>query len=210
MDHHLGGEAAEGRSNSRNGYGRKTVLTGTGKLPIAVPRDRLSTFEPQLIAKYRRRLPGFDNKIVSMYARGMTVREIQGHLAELYGIDVSPDLISSVTDAILIAVVDSLKGFPEAITAVFPQAQVQTCIVHTIRTQSTVRLGEAPTPRRWTVQRDDMADLQAALVHDDALDDELQNRLSVGKARLPEAAAHTLAEGGQVAQHRLRFDLLAA
>src|SRR3954463_7925922 len=101
MDHHLGGEAAEGRSNSRNGYGRKTVLTETGKLPIAVPRDRLSTFEPQLIAKYRRRLPGFDDKVISMYARGLSVREIQGHLAELYGIDVSPDLISAVTDAIL-------------------------------------------------------------------------------------------------------------
>ena len=72
-----------------------------GKLPISVPRDRLATFDPQLIAKYRRRLPGFDDKIVSMYARGMTVREIQGHLAELYGIDVSPDLISAVTDAIL-------------------------------------------------------------------------------------------------------------
>ena len=66
-----------------------------------MPRDRLSTFDPQLIAKYRRRLPGFDDKVISMYARGMTVREIQGHLAELYGIDVSPDLISAVTDAIL-------------------------------------------------------------------------------------------------------------
>jgi putative transposase len=215
MDHHLDGEAAEGRGNSRNGYGRKTLLTDSGKLPISVPRDRLSTFDPQLIAKYRRRLPGFDDKIVSMYARGMTVREIQGHLAELYGIDVSPDLISAVTDAILdetaewqnrplepvyplvffdalrvkvrdegtvrnkavyialgvrtdgrkeilglwleqtegakfwlrvmtelknrgvedilIAVVDGLKGFPDAITAVFPQTQVQTCIVHLIR-----------------------------------------------------------------------------
>ena len=193
----------------------KTLLTDSGKLPIAVPRDRLATFDPQLIAKYRRRLPGFDDKVMSMYARGMTVREIQGHLAELYGIDVSPDLISAVTDAILdeiaewqnrpleaiyplvffdalrvkvrdegtvrnkavyvalgvradgrkeilglwieqtegakfwlrvmnelknrgvedvlIAVVDGLKGFPDAITAVFPQAQVQTCIVHLIR-----------------------------------------------------------------------------
>lgn len=101
MDHHLDGEAAEGRPNSRNGYGRKTLLTDTGKLPIAVPRDRLATFEPQLIAKYRRRLPGFDDKVVSMYARGMTMREIQGHLADLYGLDVSPDLISAVTDAIL-------------------------------------------------------------------------------------------------------------
>src|SRR5918994_4837327 len=101
MDHHLDGEAAEGRPNSRNGYGQKTLLTDGGKLPISVPRDRLSTFDPQLIAKYRRRLPGFDDKIVSMYARGMTVREIQGHEAELYGIDASPDLISAVTDAIL-------------------------------------------------------------------------------------------------------------
>jgi putative transposase len=215
MDHHLQGEAAEGRPNSRNGYGQKTLLTDGGKLPIAIPRDRLATFDPQLIAKYRRRLPGFDDKIVSMYARGMTVREIQGHLADLYGIDVSPDLVSAVTDAILdeigewqnrplealyplvffdalrvkirdegtvrnkavylalgiradgakeilglwieqtegakfwlrvmtelknrgiedvlIAVVDGLKGFPEAITAVFPQAQVQTCIVHLLR-----------------------------------------------------------------------------
>jgi len=107
MDHHLDGEAAEGRSNSRNGYGKKTVLTETGKLPIAVPRDRLSTFEPQLIAKYRRRLPveqrccPTDDKVISMSARGLGVREIQGHLAKLYGIDVSPDLISAVTDAIL-------------------------------------------------------------------------------------------------------------
>src|SRR5215211_3181481 len=215
MDHHLDGEAAEGRGNSRNGYGRKTLLTDSGKLPISVPRDRLATFDPQLIAKYRRRLPGFDDKIVSMYARGMTVREIQGRLADLYGLDVSPDLISAVTDAILdeiaewqnrplepvyplvffdalrvkvrdegtvrnkavyialgvradgrkeilglwieqtegakfwlrvmnelknrgvedvlIAVVDGLKGFPEAIAAVFPKAQVQACIVHLIR-----------------------------------------------------------------------------
>jgi len=215
MDHHLDGEAAEGRANSRNGYGRKTLLTDDGKLPISIPRDRLATFDPQLIAKYRRRLPGFDDKIVSMYARGMTVREIRGHLADLYGIDVSPDLVSAVTDAVLdeiaewqnrplealyplvffdalrvkvrdegtvrnkavylalgvradgrkeilglwieqtegakfwlrvmtelknrgvedvlIAVVDGLKGFPDAITAVFPRAQVQTCIVHLIR-----------------------------------------------------------------------------
>src|SRR3954453_12579608 len=215
MDHHLDGEAAEGRANSRNGYGRKTLLTDDGKLPISIPRDRLATFDPQLIAKYRRRLPGFDDKIVSLYARGMTVREIRGHLADLYGVDVSPDLVSAVTDAVLdeiaewqerpleamyplvffdalrvkirdeglvrnkaihialgvradgtkeilglwleqnegakfwlrvmnelknrgvedvlIAVVDGLKGFPEAITAGFPQATVQTCIVHLLR-----------------------------------------------------------------------------
>ncbi|MCB9944553.1 MAG: IS256 family transposase [Geminicoccaceae bacterium] len=215
MDHHLAAEVADGGSNSRNGYGKKTVITDSGKLGIAVPRDRLSTFEPQLIAKYRRRLPGFDEKIISMYARGMTVREIRGHLDEIYGVDVSPELISAVTDDILdevaewqnrpleslyplvffdalrvkirdegmvrnkavyvalgvrldgqkeilglwieqtegakfwlrvmnelknrgiedilIAIVDGLKGFPEAITAVFPQTQVQTCIVHLIR-----------------------------------------------------------------------------
>ena len=215
MDHHLAGEASEGKSNSRNGYSSKTVITDSGKFGIAVPRDRLSTFDPQLIAKYRRRLPGFDEKIISMYARGMTVREIRGHLDEIYGVDVSPELISAVTDDILdevaewqnrpleslyplvffdalrvkirdegmvrnkavyvalgvrldgqkeilglwieqtegakfwlrvmnelknrgiedilIAIVDGLKGFPEAITAVFPQTQVQTCIVHLIR-----------------------------------------------------------------------------
>ena len=67
----------------------------------AIPRDRQSTFDPQLIAKYQRRFPGFDDKIVSMYARGMSMREIVGHLHALYGIDVSPDLISAVTNAVL-------------------------------------------------------------------------------------------------------------
>jgi putative transposase len=216
LDHHLEGGEPDGRANGRNGYGSKTVLTGTGKLDLQVPRDRLSTFDPQLIAKYQRRFPGFDDKIVSMYARGMSTREIQGHLRELYGIEVSPDLVSAVTDAvldevaewqdrplealyplvfldalrvkvrdegtvrnkavyvalgvradgtkevlglwieqtegakfwlgvmnelkdrgvedILIAVVDGLKGFPEAIAAVFPRTQVQACIVHLIRT----------------------------------------------------------------------------
>ena len=213
MDHHLAGEG--GVSNSRNGYGRKSVITDTGKIELEVPRDRQSTFDPQLLAKYQRRFPGFDDKIVSMYARGMSSREIVGHLHDLYGIDVSPDLISAVTDAvleeiaawqarpleavyplvffdalrvkvrdeglvrnkavhialgvradgskeilglwleqnegakfwlrvmnelknrgvedILIAVVDGLKGFPEAILAVFPEATVQTCIVHLLR-----------------------------------------------------------------------------
>ena len=180
-----------------------------------MPRDRQSSFDPHLIAKYQRRFPGFDEKIISMYARGMSVREIVGHLRDLYGVDVSPGLISTVTDAvldevaawqgrplepvyplvffdalrvkirdeglvrnkavyvalgvradgtkeilglwleqnegakfwlrvmnelktrgvedILIAIVDGLKGFPEAIVAVFPQATVQTCIVHLLR-----------------------------------------------------------------------------
>ncbi|MGH8921933.1 MAG: IS256 family transposase [Actinomycetes bacterium] len=213
MDHHLAGDAAP--SDSRNGYGRKTVTTDTGTIELAVPRDRQSSFDPQLIAKYQRRFPGFDDKIVSMYARGMSTREIGGHLRDLYGIDVSPDLVSAVTDAvleevaawqarplepvyplvffdalrvkirdeglvrnkavhialgvradgtkeilglwleqnegakfrlrvmnelrnrgvedILLAVVDGLKGFPDAITAVFPEATVQTCIVHLLR-----------------------------------------------------------------------------
>ena len=99
MDHHL--ETGEEDGNRRNGYGKKTVLTGTGKMALAVPRDRLSTFDPLLIAKYQRRFPGFDEKIISMYARGMSTREIQGHLRELYGLDVSPDLVSAVTDAVL-------------------------------------------------------------------------------------------------------------
>jgi putative transposase len=201
--------------NSRNGYGKKTVTTETGRIELDIPRDRQSTFDPQLIAKYQRRFPGFDEKIISMYARGMSVREIVGHLRDLYGVDVSPDLISAVTDAvldevaawqarplepvyplvffdalrvkirdeglvrnkavhvalgvradgtkevlglwieqnegakfwlcvmnemktrgvedILIAIVDGLKGFPEAIVAVFPEATVQTCIVHLLR-----------------------------------------------------------------------------
>ena len=215
LDDHLDGEAAAGKPNRRNGYSKKTVLGETSKLELRIPRDREGTFDPKLIAKYQRRFPGFDEKIISMYARGMSVREIQGHLMEIYGLDVSPDLISTVTDAVLetvtewqnraletsypliffdamrvkirdeglvrnkavylalgvqadgtkdilgiwiettegakfwlrvmnelknrgvedvlIAVVDGLKGFPEAINAVFPQAIVQTCIVHLIR-----------------------------------------------------------------------------
>ena len=98
MDHHL---ASEETGNSRNGYGRKRVTTETGRIELEVPRDRQSTFDPQLIAKYQRRFPGFDDKIVSMYARGMSTREIVGHLRELYGIEVSADLVSTVTDAVL-------------------------------------------------------------------------------------------------------------
>ena len=98
MGHHL---ASEETGNSRNGYGRKRVTTETGRIELEVPRDRQSTFDPQLIAKYQRRFPGFDDKIVSMYARGMSTREIVGHLRELYGIEVSADLVSTVTDAVL-------------------------------------------------------------------------------------------------------------
>lgn len=215
LDDHLDGEAKAGRQNHRNGYSKKTVLTETSKIDLRIPRDREGTFDPKLIQRYQRRFPGFDEKIISMYARGMTVREIQGHLFELYGLEISPDLISTITDAvletvtewqnrplesmyplvffdalrvkvrdeglvrnkaiylalgvmpdgtkdilglwiensegakfwlrvmnelknrgvedILIGVVDGLKGFAEAINAVFPQTVVQTCIVHLIR-----------------------------------------------------------------------------
>ena len=105
MSHHLGyapGQAKpEGAGNQRNGKSAKTVLTDTGALRIDVPRDRQASFEPQIIGKHERRFTGFDDKIIAMYARGMTVREIQGFLAEMYSVDVSPDLISSVTDAVM-------------------------------------------------------------------------------------------------------------
>ena len=215
IDHHLANGEEDGRPNSRNGYGRESVLTETGKIELEVPRDRLSTFDPQLIAKYQRRFPGFDEKIVSMYARGMSTREIprpfarslwgrrlrrsrqRGHgrrprrdrrmakpaagaalcagvlrrhpgqgarrrhgaqqsrlrrpwgstrrTKEILGLwieqtegakfwlRVMNELKNRGVEDVLIAVVDGLKGFPDAITAVFPQTQVQTCIVHLIR-----------------------------------------------------------------------------
>jgi len=201
--------------NARNGYTRKKIQTKDDKIELNIPRDRTGEFEPQLIPKHQRRFDGFDEKIISMYAYGMTTRDIQGHLKEMYGIDVSPSLISEVTDAIIedvkawqgrpldevypimyldcivvkchdggvirnksvflalavtmdgrkdllgmwiahnegakfwlnvvtelknrgvkdifIACVDGLKGFPEAIQTVFPETQVQLCIVHMIR-----------------------------------------------------------------------------
>ena len=219
LNQHLGYRAGEakpdGQGNERNGASGKTVLTDSGALRIDVPRDRLGSFEPILIPKHERRFTGFDDKIVAMYARGMSVREIQGFLAESYGTQVSPDFISSVTDEVmaealawqsrplepmypvvffdalrvkirgdgvvsnkavylalgiqadgqrdvlglwieqtegakfwlkvfndlktrgcqdvLIAVVDGLKGLADAITTVYPQTTVQTCIVHLIR-----------------------------------------------------------------------------
>src|SRR6476659_4238127 len=110
LDEHLDGESVEGKGNHRNGYSKKSVLTGTSKMTLSVPRDRAGTFDPKLIAKYQRRFPDFDEKIVSMYARGMSVREIRGHLEELYGIDVSPDLISAITDAVLEEVANGRAG----------------------------------------------------------------------------------------------------
>jgi putative transposase len=105
MAEHLGYEknAAEGRKNgnSRNGYSHKTVQTESGPVDIRVPRDRAGTFEPQLVAKHQRRLEGFDDKVLALYARGMSVRDIQSQLYELYGTEVSPDLITRVTDSVL-------------------------------------------------------------------------------------------------------------
>ena len=101
MDEHLDGEGGSQAGNRRNGSSQKTVLTDTSKIVLDIPRDRAGRFDPRLIAKYQRRFPGFDEKIISMYARGMTVREIRGHLEELYGIDASPDLISTITDAVM-------------------------------------------------------------------------------------------------------------
>jgi len=219
LTHHLGYEkhdpAGYNSGNSRNGTSGKKVKGDFGELAIEVPRDRASTFEPQILPKHQTRFTGFDDKIISMYARGMTTREIESHLKEIYGVEVSPALISQVTEAVseevkrwqnralepiygivyldalyvkmrhegrvenravyvaigvdlegqkdvlglwcsanegskfwlsvltdlknrgvkdmLIVCVDGLKGFPQAIEAVFPMAQVQLCIVHLVR-----------------------------------------------------------------------------
>ena len=218
MANHLGHDknqpVVNTTGNTRNGKSKKTLKGEFGELPIEIPRDRHGSFEPQLIPKHQTRWTGFDDKILSLYARGMTVREIQAHLEEMYGTEVSPTLISSVTDAvndevkawqarpldpiypivyldcihvkvregavrvkavylaigvgmtgekevlglwlantegakfwlqvvtelrnrgiqdILIACVDGLKGFPEAIEAVYPKTTVQLCIVHMVR-----------------------------------------------------------------------------
>jgi len=101
FDHHLTQERTAGESKShRNGSTRKRVQTGDGPVEVTIPRDREARFDPVLIGKYRRRLPNFDDRLISLYARGMSTREIQGHLEELYGTEVSPQLISTVTDAV--------------------------------------------------------------------------------------------------------------
>lgn len=219
MSDHLGYEKhdSDGKNsgNSRNGKTPKTLKTDRGEIPIEVPRDRNGAFEPQIVKKRQRRFGEFDDTIISLYSRGMTTREIQEHLRELYGVDVSPSLLSSVTDDVIdevkawqsrpldavypivyldairvkiqdegtitnkavylalglnlsgnkellglwtaqnegakfwmsiltelqnrgvndifLACVDGLKGFPEAIEAVFPQTDVQLCIVHMVR-----------------------------------------------------------------------------
>jgi len=219
LTQHLGYEkhdpAGYHSGNSRNGASAKTVQGEFGEITIETPRDRNASFEPQILKKHQKRFDGFDDKILSMYARGMTTREIQGHLEEMYGVEVSPTLISEVTDGVmeevkawqnrpleplyailyldalyvkmrhegrvenravyvcigvdmdgrkdvlglwtsgnegakfwlgvltelknrgvrdvLIACVDGLKGFPQAIESVFPETRVQLCIVHLVR-----------------------------------------------------------------------------
>jgi len=219
MTEHVGYEkhdaAGNNSGNSRNGKSAKTIKGSFGTMPLEVPRDRNGTFEPQIIEKHQTRFTGFDENIISLYARGLSTREIQQHIEEIYHVEVSPALISSVTDGvldevktwqnrqldavypimyldaiqfkvrdnghvkskaiylaigvtmdglkevlglwiaqtegakfwlqvvtelknrgvtdILIACVDGLKGFPEAIESVFPQTEVQLCIVHMVR-----------------------------------------------------------------------------
>ena len=115
LTHHLGyppgGTKPEDTTNHRNGTSGKRVLTDDGPLAIDVPRDREGSFEPRLIAKHERRFAGFDDKILALYARGLTVREIQAFLAEMYAVEVSPDLISTVTDAV-VAEVTAWQGRP--------------------------------------------------------------------------------------------------
>jgi putative transposase len=110
MTHHLGYEkhATEGRNtgNSRNGKGKKTVKTGSGEITIEVPRDRSGEFEPLLIEKRQTRLKDLDNQILSLYGRGMTVRDIQSHVSEMYGTEISPDLVSTITDSVLAEVTE--------------------------------------------------------------------------------------------------------
>ena len=102
MAEHLGHDKSQAitnaSGNARNGHSDKTLLGDFGELPLEIPRDRQSSFEPQIIAKHQTRWTGFDAKIISLYARGLSVREIQGHLEEMYGAEVSPSLISAVTE----------------------------------------------------------------------------------------------------------------
>lgn len=115
LSHHLGyqpgAERPEAVTNQRNGFTSKTVLSGDGKLRIATPRDRNGSFEPVLLPKHARRFTAFDDGIIALYARGLTVREVQGYLAEAYGTEVGHDLISTVTDGVL-AEVTAWQGRP--------------------------------------------------------------------------------------------------
>jgi putative transposase len=121
LTEHLGYEkhdpAGYGSGNARNGSTEKTLKGRNGEVTIEVPRDRNGSFEPQIVKKRQTRFDGFDDKILSMYARGMTTRDIQGHLEEIYGVEVSPTLISNVTDA----VVEEVKSWQSRpLEAVYP------------------------------------------------------------------------------------------
>ncbi len=104
LSHHLEQQRSgpEPTRNHKNGSSKKSVMAAETKLTLDIPRDRDGSFEPQLIAKYQRRLPGFDDTVVSLFARGQSVREIQGHLAELYGLEVPIDLISTITGEVMV------------------------------------------------------------------------------------------------------------
>lgn len=101
MDVHLADEAEHLAGNHRNGSSPKTVDTGSERVVLDIPRDRHGHFDPVLIAKYQRRFPGFDDKIIALYARGMSTRDIQAHIEEIYGIGISPELVSAITDAVI-------------------------------------------------------------------------------------------------------------
>lgn len=139
MEAHLGHAknepVANPTGNTRNGKSRKTLKGEFGELPVEIPRDRNGSFEPQLIPKHQTRWDGFDDKIISLYARGMTVREIQSHLEEMYGTEVSPTLISSVTDA----VADEVKAWQSRpLDALYPIVYLD-CIHVKVRDAGTVR-----------------------------------------------------------------------
>ncbi|OSL95726.1 transposase, Mutator family [Escherichia coli T426] len=136
MTHHLGYEKNQSRpgANSRNGYSTKTVITGDGPLELRTPRDRDGTFEPQLVKKNQPRITGMDNQILSLYAKGMTTREIAAAFKELYDADVSPALISKVTDAVMEQVVEWQN---RPLDAVYPIVYLD-CIVLKVRQDSRV------------------------------------------------------------------------
>ena len=142
LSEHLGYEPGEappgGAGNARNGKPGKTILTDQGPLRIRSPRDRKGTFEPQIVKKRQTRWVGFDDRVISLYARGMTVREIQGHLAEIYGTEVSPDLISKITDTVL---ADAKAWQNRPLERVYPIVYLDALVVkirdgHTVRNQA--------------------------------------------------------------------------
>jgi Transposase, Mutator family len=118
--------AGRGSGNNRNGSTGKTVLTDVGAVDLAVPRDRNGTFEPQIVRKGQTRLKGFNERIIALYARGMTTRDIRAHLREIYGVDVSPDLISQVTDGCWKS---SRNGRPGRWTRVYPVVFIDALMV---------------------------------------------------------------------------------